>query len=260
MREGPLDLGKARILVTNDDGIQAPGLRILMRIAKSVSPDVWLVAPETEQSATSHSLTLRRPLRVRKLGNRRFAMDGTPTDCVLVALRKIIKGRPPDLVLSGINPGANLGEDITYSGTVAAAMEAALLGVPAIALSQVRQPDQPIRWATAEHLAGGVVRKVTSVPWPRDVLMNINFPDLPPTEVKGVRVCRQGRRDEGTVVVEGHDPGGRPYVWIGSFLSDATSEQDTDLAVIDGGAVAVTPLHLDLTHSATLTRLDGVFS
>jgi 5'-nucleotidase len=259
MTSGPLDLGSARILVTNDDGIHAPGLKVLERIAKSLSPEVWVVAPETEQSATSHALTLRRPLRSRELGPRRFSVDGTPTDCMLVAHRHILRDRAPDLVLSGINHGANLGEDVTYSGTVAAAMEAAILGVRAVAFSQMRPREGRIDWSTAEHFAPMILRKLAEQTWPRDLLFNVNFPPLPPGEVRGVRPCAQGRRDEGTTIVEGADPSGRPYLWLGNFLSDASSERGTDLAAIMDGAIGVTPLHMDLTHKATLEKLAGLF-
>ena len=259
MTEGPLDLAHARILVTNDDGIHAPGLQVLERIAKTLSDDVWVVAPETEQSATSHSLTLRRPLRCRKHGERRYAVDGTPTDCVLVAHRHLMLERPPDLVFSGINHGANLGEDVTYSGTVAAAMEAAMLGVRAFAFSQMRQGEERLSWDTAAHFAPEIVRRAMALDWPPDLLVNVNFPPVAPHAVSGIRACRQGRRDEGTTITEGVDPGGRPYLWIGNFLSDTSSDHGTDLAAIMEGAVAVTPLHLDLTHRESLSRLAEVF-
>ena len=254
------DLSAARILVTNDDGIHAPGLKALMRIAKSLSKDVWVVAPESEQSAASHSLTLRRPLRVRRFGPRRLAVDGTPTDCVLVAQHQLLADRPADLVLSGINHGANLGEDVTYSGTIAAAMEGALLGVRSIALSQMRRGEKGISWATAEQHAPAIIRKLMAVDWPAETLMNVNFPPRGPDQVTGVRVCRQGRRDTTIQIIEGRDPGGRDYLWLGDFLNDETSQPDTDLAAMDEGAIAITPLHLDLTHMATLKRLAGVFS
>ena len=259
MTSGPLDLDTARILVTNDDGIHAPGLKVLERIAKSLSRDVWVVAPETEQSATSHALTLRRPLRTRKHGRRRFSVDGTPTDCVLVAYRNLLREGPPDLVLSGINHGANLGEDVTYSGTVAAAMEAAILGVRAVAFSQMRPPDKRIDWRTAERFVPEILRALVSIPWTRDMLVNVNFPPLAPDQVAGVRPCRQGRREEGTTIIEGVDPGGRPYLWVGNFLSDVSLGHGTDLAAIMEGAIAVTPLHMDLTHKSTLKKLSGIF-
>src|SRR5262245_56841700 len=159
MLKAPLNLSRARILVTNDDGINAPGLKVLERAAKSLSKDVWVVSTDVEQSGSAHSLTLRRPLQVRKLSARRFAIDGTPTDCVLVAVNKLISGRRPDLVLSGVNRGVNLGEDVTYSGTIAAAMEATLLGIPAIAMSQLRD-GLNVHWQTATDHAPKVISKL----------------------------------------------------------------------------------------------------
>ena len=259
MLSRPLDLAGARILLSNDDGINAPGLQALERIAAALSSDVWVVAPETEQSATSHSLTVRRPLRLRQLGERRHTVDGTPTDCVVVAIKKILSDKPPDLVLSGVNQGANLGEDVTYSGTVAAAMESTILGVPAIALSLVRRGDHDHRWDTAEHHAPEVIRRLTSFAWSKDVLMNVNFPDVPRDDVTGIRVCRLGRRDVGTQVLDGKDPAGRPFVWVGDFSSDDTSQPDTDLAAVRESAIAVTPLHLDLTHLSSVELVSQVF-
>ena len=259
MAKRPLNLKKARVLVTNDDGIHAPGLKILEKLAKTLSDDVWVVAPETEQSATSHSLTLRRPLRERRLGPKRFSVDGTPTDCVLIAKHQIMADCQPDLVLSGINDGGNLGEDVTYSGTVAAAMEAALLGIRAIAFSQQRQPDGSVRWKVAEKHLPDIVRRLADIEWARDLLVNVNFPAVAPDDVTGIVVCRQGRRDQGTSVTEGEDPSGRRFVWIGGYQVDDSSDTDTDLAVTAKGGISVTPLHLDLTHAATMKRMKGVF-
>jgi 5'-nucleotidase len=252
--KAPLDLGKARVLVTNDDGINAPGLKVLEKVARSLSRDVWVVAPEVEQSGAAHSLTLRRPLQVRRLSSRRFAVDGTPTDCVLLAVNRLIPKRRPDLVLSGVNRGANLGEDVTYSGTIAAAMEGTLLEIPSIALSQLRS-GTTIRWHTAEHFAADVIRRLTSVEWPKGVLMNINFPNVSAPEVTGVEFVRQGRRPAGIEIVPIQDPLGRPYLWIGDFLSDESVERDTDLAATRAGAISVTPLHLDLTNGQMLAKL-----
>ena len=252
MLEALTDLSGARILVTNDDGIHAPGLKVLERIARGLSRDVWVLAPESEQSAVAHSLTLRRPLYVRKLGRRRYALDGTPTDCVLVAIRSVMKGRPPDLVLSGVNHGGNLGEDVTYSGTVAAAMEATLLGVRAIALSLCSPRQGDFRWDTAEAWAGGIVTALAARPWKRDLLYNVNFPSLPADKVKGVKACRQGRRAFGTSLIEGESPGGKPYLWIGSFQAERGQAADSDLGAIEAGRVSVTPLHLDLTHRPSI--------
>jgi len=254
------DLRRARILVTNDDGIHAPGLKALETVARSLSDDVWVVAPEVEQSAASHSLTLRRPLRVRRFEERRIAVDGTPTDCVVVAVNHLLKDRKPDLVLSGVNHGANLAEDVGYSGTVAAAMEGALLGIRAIAFSQIRRGEAPTDFAVAESFGPGIVRRLYAFPPQRDLLFNVNFPPVAPDAVAGVRVARQGRRDDMVGVVEGQDPSGRPYVWIGHWGGDGRGEADTDLAAVDADAISVTPLHLDVTHGDSLARLREHFA
>ena len=249
------DLAGARILICNDDGIHAPGLRLLTRIARALSRDVWVVAPEQEQSGASHSLTLHRPLRVRKLGSRRFAVDGTPTDCVMLAVNAVLGDRRPDLVLSGINAGANLGEDVTYSGTVAAAMEATLLGVKAIALSQVVADDSDIRWATAAALAPKVIRQLAKLPWPAHTLFNVNFPDLPSAKVKGIAAAAQGGRKVGDHLVERLDPRGRPYYWIGPQRDEARTRPGSDVRAIAEAKVAVTPIFLDLTNRRALAKL-----
>jgi 5'-nucleotidase len=254
------DLADARILVANDDGIGAPGIRVLERIARSLSKDVWVVAPETEQSAAGHSLTLRRPLRVRQVARRRFAVDGTPTDAVLLGINHVIKGRRPDLVLSGVNRGANLGDDITYSGTVAAAMEAVILGIPAIAFSQYSTPGQPVHWATAEHWAPDIIRRVTAVGWGRNVLMNVNFPDVTQAEVTGIELARQGKRKIGDQLAERLDPRGEPYVWIGAQRAEDRSAPGTDLEAVHRGAISVTPLCVDLTDRETIRALEMVFA
>jgi len=251
-----------RILVSNDDGIAAPGLKVLERIARSLSGDVWTVAPEEEQSGASHSLTLHEPLRIRRLGRRRFAVRGTPTDCVMLALHHIIKGERPALVLSGVNRGANLGDDVTYSGTVAAAMEGMILGVPAVALSQVLRWGHPVKWATAEQHGPGVIRRLLDVRWPAGVLMNVNFPDVVATAVKGVAITVQGRRDISDLKVEERvDVRGLSYYWLGFRRgSDEPPKRNTDLALIHRGYISVTPLHLDLTHQRARTMLRKAFS
>lgn len=261
MFEPPLDLAKARILVTNDDGINAPGLKVLERVARSFSRDVWVVAPETEQSGAAHSLTLSRPLRHRRLSARRHAINGSPTDCILFAIKQVLGGRKPDLVLSGVNRGANLGEDVTYSGTVAAAMEGTLLGVPSIAFSQVYGREQEVRWKTAEHFAPIVIEKLVSVAWPIDVFMNVNFPNRAVDEVSDIRVVPQGRRESDYTLIGLTDPRGHRYYWIGPpGRGDLIREGDTDHHAIDDGAIAVTPLHVDLTHNETLRRLQETVS
>lgn len=249
-----------RILISNDDGINAPGIKVLERIARTLSKDVWVVAPETEQSAAGHSLTIRRPLRVRKVSPRRFAVDGTPTDAVLLGVNHILKDkRKPDLVLSGINRGANLGEDVTYSGTVAAAMEGTILGVPAIALSQNVTPPHPVKWGTAEHWAPIVIRRLLARGWSRNVLINVNFPDVVAGSVTGIEAVRQGKRKIGDEIVERRDPRGEPYVWIGAQRAEDRSAVGTDIEAVVRGAVSVTPLCFDLTHRDDIKALESAF-
>ncbi|HLJ22422.1 MAG TPA: 5'/3'-nucleotidase SurE [Stellaceae bacterium] len=259
MFDRPIDLSKARILLTNDDGIEARGLKILQKIAQGFCRDVWIVAPEIEQSGASHSLTLHRPLRVRKLGPRRFAVDGTPTDCVLLAVKRLLRDKRPTLVISGINGGANLGDDVTYSGTVAAAMEATLLGVPAIALSMTFRDRAKIKWQTAERHAAGVIRRLVAQPWPKNTLINVNFPDVPASEVKGISVARQGRHKIGDQLMERTDPRGRPYYWIGPLRETGDGVAGTDITEITRGRITLTPILLDLTSAPAVKALRKVF-
>lgn len=260
MFEPPMNLATARILVTNDDGINAPGLKVLERVARRFSKDVWVVAPETEQSGAGHSLTLARPLRHRKISGRRHAVDGSPTDCVLFAIEQVMGGEKPDLVLSGVNRGANLGEDITYSGTVAAAMEGTLLGVPSVAFSLAARHNQPIHWGAAEEHAPVILEKLVSASWPRDVFMNVNFPNMLADEIRGVRIVSQGRRESDYNLIGLTDPRGNRYYWIGpQHIGNLLRHDDTDYHAIEDGAVAVTPLHIDLTHEGTLMSLRKIF-
>ena len=252
------DGGELRILVTNDDGINAPGLKVLERIAKQLSDDVWVVAPETEQSGASHSLTLHDPLRKRRLSNRRYSVNGTPTDCVLMALGKIIPPPRPTLVLSGVNRGANLAEDVSYSGTIAAAMEGTLLGVPSVALSLVCRNGHPVHWPTAEVHAPELLRKLLKRGWPEGVLININFPDVAAGAVTGARVSVQGLRDAESIVVhERQDPRGNAYYWVGFRKTSSTPPKNTDLGVVQAGGISVTPLQLDLTHEGARRALQA---
>ena len=250
-----------RILVTNDDGIHAPGLKALEKIAKSLSDDVWVVAPDTEQSGASHSLTLTLPIRVRQINRRKFAVRGTPTDCVMMAVTVLVKGKKPDLVLSGVNRGANLGEDTTYSGTIAAAMEGTLLGIRSVALSQSFVTPHPVKWATAEHHGPKVIKKLLAADWGEDVLMNVNFPDVLHGSVKGVNVVRQGRRNLFDLNIEHRiDARNVPYYWIGFKRQTGKPPLATDVGAVQAGYVSVTPLHLDLTHGPSLRRLKDTFA
>jgi 5'-nucleotidase len=260
MPRPPVDLAAARVLLANDDGIQAPGLRLLERILRKEAREVWVVAPETEQSAASHSLTMRRPLYVRKIGGRRFTVDGTPTDCILLAIHQVMKKHPPDVVISGINRGGNLGEDATYSGTVAAAREGTMLGFPSIALSQLYEDGRPVFWETAERWAAEVLRRLLAAGWPANVLMNVNFPPVAAAEVKGVEITHLGRRKIGGSMVAGEDPRGQRYFWIGGGRREERGLEGTDLEAVHRGAISITPLSLELTHEPTIATLKGVFA
>ena len=255
----PIDLADARVLISNDDGIHAPGLKLLEKIVRGLAKETWVVAPETEQSAASHSLTMRRPLYLRRVGRRRYAVDGTPTDCVLIAVHQVLKDLPPDLVISGINRGGNLGEDATYSGTVAAAKEGALLGFRSIAISQVYEDRKTVSWVTSERQVGGLLRQMAATVWSRGVMLNVNIPDVVADAVTGVEVTRQGRRKIGGCMVEGVDPRGESYFWIGGGREEDRFRKGTDLEAVHRGAISVTPLSLDLTHEPTLDTLRAVF-
>lgn len=257
MADAGMNLKKARVLLSNDDGIHAPGLKTLEDAIRPLVGELWVVAPETEQSATSHSLTLRRPLRIRHISDHRYAVDGTPTDAVLLGVNEVMKDGPPDLILSGINRGGNLGEDVTYSGTVAAAMEGALLGIPSIALSQVYEDRHKVKWATAKTWMPKVLKQLLSAGWPKGIFMNVNFPDRTAAKVTGIEVCRQGRRKIGGELTRGVDPRGDEYFWIGPQRDEQKFLKGSDLAAVNDGAIAVTPLALDLTHSSTLKTLKG---
>jgi len=244
-----------RILLTNDDGINAPGMAVLERIAGALSDDVWVCAPAEENSGAGHSLTLHMPVRLQQHGRQRFAVTGTPTDAVNLALRKLFPDHRPDLVISGINGGENLADDITYSGTISAAMEGALAGIPAIALSQSMREAGP-GFAAAEGWAARVLAPLIDGPRARRSLVNVNFPALPAESVKGIRVVRQGLHDYARgSLVEGVDPRGKPYFWFGLEDVEHTLDHGTDLEAIGEGYVSVTPLQVDLTDHAALGAL-----
>ncbi len=251
-----------RILLSNDDGYHAPGLEVLEAIARTLSDDVWVVAPSEEQSGASHSLTLSQPLRIRKHGDKRYSVSGTPTDAVALAIGHIMKDSPPDLVLSGVNRGANLAEDVTYSGTVAAAMEGAIYGVRSIALSQVYSKENAadgVPFDVAIAWGERVIRQLLTLPAQRNMLVNVNFPPIGADAVKGVKVVRQGFHDvDRTKIIENFDPRGYPYYWLGLGLTGRVPE-GTDLEAISQGYVTVTPLHYDLTHEGSMAALKEAF-
>ena len=244
-----MDPQPPEILVTNDDGIDAAGLHFLARSLASVGR-VTIIAPDREQSASSHALTLHRPLRVNRQGERLFSVDGTPTDCVNLGILNLLPNRPR-LVVSGINRGLNLGDDITYSGTVAAAFEGTLLGIPSFAVSQQVAGEEP-DFSRAAGVAAELARKVLGRPLPPGILLNVNVPMAPP---RGVRGTRQGRRTYHQGVVERTDPAGRQYYWLGGIPPQWEEDPDSDFAAIRDGFISLTPLHLDLTHHPLLKEL-----
>ena len=248
-----------RILLSNDDGIHAPGLVVLEEIARKLTNDVWIVAPENEQSGAAHSLSIGRPLRLRKLKDKHFTVNGTPTDCAMIGINKVMADQRPDLVLSGVNYGGNLGEDVTYSGTVAAAMEATLLGVPAIALSQCLTSDDDEAYDPARQFGPDLIAKLIQKTWPKNVLININFPNITASQPPKVCVVRQGLRNINDNLVNWQDPNGRTFFWIGGNRDDSPTDVDTDLEAVQQGMISLTPLHLDLTHMSTLKTLKETF-
>ncbi|WP_423603042.1 5'/3'-nucleotidase SurE [Sphingomonas sp. MS122] len=252
-----------RILLTNDDGVHARGLEVLERIARTLSDDITIVAPLEEQSGKGRSLSLTEPVRLRKFGERRFAVTGTPTDAVMMALAQIMKDARPDLILSGVNRGANLAEDVSYSGTVSAAMEGALAGIRSVALSQRYAdlaPGERVSFDAAEIWGERVLRPLLDADWAPRTLMNINFPPVPASEVAGIKPVNQGLRDYGRLKLDKRtDPRGFDYYWFGLGRINYTPEADTDLEAIEQGYITVTPLHLDLTHRESLDMLARIY-
>lgn len=252
-----------RILVTNDDGIHAHGIDVCAEIARALSDDVWIVAPELDQSGVSHSLSLNDPLRMRQVGERRFAIKGTPTDCVIMGVRHILDGKAPDLVLSGVNRGQNAAEDVTYSGTIAGAMEGTILGIPSLALSQSYGAGSRQRphWDTALRFGPDLIRAVLAEGIPKAVLINVNFPDCAPEEVKGIAVTAQGARQQDWLRIDARQDGrGNPYYWIAFARGPRpTASYGTDLSALADRRISVTPLRLDMTDEPFMTRLAGLF-
>ena len=249
-----------RILLTNDDGINAPGLAVLEAIARELSDDVWVCAPADENSGAGHSLTLHLPVRLREHGGQRFSVTGTPTDAVNLALRKLFVDKMPDLIISGINNGENLADDVTYSGTISAAMEGALAGIPAVALSQALR-DAGHGFDAARAWAAKVLAPLIDVPMAKRTVINVNFPARAADAVRGIRVVRQGFHDYSRgSVVESVDPRGRTYYWFGLEDVEHTLDHGTDLEAVNEGFIAVTPLQLDLTHHASIGALAERFA
>jgi 5'-nucleotidase len=252
-----------RILLTNDDGVHAPGLKVLETLARKFSDDVWIVAPADENSGAGHSLTLSKPVRIREHGPKHYSVAGTPTDSVMLGVGVIMKDKLPDLILSGVNRGANLGDDITYSGTVSAAMEGTLAGIRSISLSQVYSKEgmaDSIPFAAALEWGERVLAPLIDAEFAERTLININFPPIEPGAVQGVRVVRQGFHDYGRgSIVKGTDPRGYDYYWFGLHGIEHTPGHDTDLEAIQDDFIAITPLQLDLTHHQSLEKVRGLY-
>ena len=250
-----------RILLTNDDGIEAEGLECLERIARTLSDDIWVCAPQVEQSGKGRGITLTEPLRVNAIGEKRFAVTGTPTDCVVLAVNDLMPERP-DLVLSGVNRGHNVGEDCSYSGTVAGALQGMAFGIRSIALSQSLErfhDEVTAHWETAEAYAPAIISRLLEQTWTPGVVMNLNFPNLRPEQVEAVEVTTQGFRDVGEMhAVRRTDLRGRDYYWMSFRGQKQEHAEGTDLRAIDEGRISVTPLHIDLTHMASVNDLKKV--
>ena len=247
-----------RILLTNDDGIHAEGLAVLERIARTLSDDVWIVAPETDQSGLAHSLTLSEPLRLRKISDKHYALRGTPTDCVIMGIREVLPGRP-DLVLSGVNSGANMADDVTYSGTIAGAIEGTLQGVRSFAISQAYahtgHAERVVPWEVAETHAPELIRKLLNVDLPEGTFLNLNFPNCAPDDVQGVSVTGQGKLDFGMTVEQRQDGRGLPYYWLRFGERLGNFAEGTDIHAVKNGQISVTPLKLDLTDYTVKDRV-----
>ncbi|HVY87509.1 MAG TPA: 5'/3'-nucleotidase SurE [Hyphomonadaceae bacterium] len=240
-----------RVLLTNDDGVFAPGLTVLEEIARSVSDDVWIVAPHEEQSGKARAVTLNAPVRLRMEAEKRYAVTGTPSDAVLLGVKDILADHPPDLILSGVNRGQNIAEDTSQSGTVAAAIEGMHLGIPSIAFSQARnfRRGEPIPWETGRAWGPRVLKALLAAGWPKNCVINVNFPDRLPGDVAGWEVTQQGFRDESIATLEKRtDLRGADYFWIGYSGKLSEPPQGTDLRAIYDGRISITPLHIDMTH------------
>lgn len=250
-----------RILITNDDGIHAAGLQSLIRIAEKFSDDIWVCAPETDQSGLAHSLTLSEPLRLRKVAEQQYAVKGTPTDCVIMAVRELMP-EPPDLVLSGVNSGQNIADDVTYSGTVAGAIEGTMLGIPSIALSQAYSWAEGLRtvpWNTVEEHAPQIIKHLLELEFPKRTCININFPNCAPDEVAGTTITRQGTFTHGLFMEKRHDGRGFPYFWLRFGREKDNASEGTDIWALEEKRISITALKLDLTDEAFSANLREVF-
>ena len=246
-----------RILIINDDGIHAPGIALLEEIAREITDDVWVVAPDREKSGASHSISLTVPIRALQLGEKRYQVAGTPTDCVVMALSEFMTDRQPNVILSGINNGANLAEDISYSGTVAVTMDGALRGIRSIALSQLRERGCPADFGPAAMYAPDLVKRLIGLDdWPPGSFINVNFPNVPPDEISGLRMTTQGQRPPGSLSIDARiDARAQPYYWLKIAYTSGNELPQTDLQAIAEKAVSITPVKMDFTDHDWCQRL-----
>jgi 5'-nucleotidase len=248
----------SKVLLTNDDGFDAPGLRTLTEVAEELAEEVWIVAPNHDQSGTSHSLSLHSPLRISQKDERKYSVSGTPGDCVAIAVRHLMVSGRPDLILSGINRGANLGIETVFSGTVGAAMAGLLLGIPAMALSQAFSDRNAVRWETARTLAPKVILQFAKDGWSQGSILNINFPDVPVSEVGPIELTTQGTGlMEDIDVVSGIDPRSLEYHWIRLRRSAREDAPGSETFAVRRGQVSVTPLQFERTNQTVLTSLQA---
>jgi 5'-nucleotidase len=245
-----------RILLTNDDGIDAPGLEVLEAIAQELGREIWVAAPEQDQSGVSHAISLHHPIRVTERGPRRFAVTGTPGDCAVMAFCRLMAGRPPQLLLCGVNRGANLGVETVFSGTVGGAMTGVMLGIRSMALSQAWTDRDRIHWDTAATLGAGVVRRLLAVEWGPGICLSVNFPDLPPSAAGPLTLARQSfGLIQAIDVLPRTDPRGLTYYWVGFRRGRHEPGPDSDVEALEAGNVVVTPLRCDRTDNAAYSRL-----
>ncbi len=242
-----------RVLIVNDDGIDGPGIVLLEQIVRAVTDDVWVVAPDEERSGASQSISISQPIRYRQRDERHFAVRGTPADCALLGINEFCGERKPDILLSGINSGPNLAEDVLYSGTCAAAKEGALLGIPSVALSQMRSYAEPAKWETSERHLPGVIEALMAMEWPSGCFMNVNVPNVAPEAITGISVTRQGQRPPGGFLpIRRVDERTVPYFWVKICPQEGDLLEGTDLHAVANNRISITPMGLDLTmHQVT---------
>ncbi len=247
-----------RVMLTNDDGIDAPGMAVLEEVAARIATEVWVVAPEHDQSGQSHAISLHHPLRIVERGPRRFGITGTPGDCAAMGLSHIMKDTPPDLVLSGVNRGLNLGIETVFSGTVGGAMTAMMLGVPALALSQAFTRRESVPWDTSRTLAPDVIRRLLAIGWGKQAVLNINFPPIPAAEAGPLTLARQGEGMVAGMQVETRtDPRGMTYHWLNFRRGDVQQGPESDYSAMRAGKIVVTPLRYDRTDDDAYAALIG---